>query len=310
MATVTTSPATAPSGSMVTIAGRITTRRNLILALAGITALTEVLDIAGLVPPVPVGGLDLSASLVPALVLGVACGPRLLGRSTIRRAATGFWIAVAVLMPVLAVLYVREGRFGFYPALILAALDEELVYRLAIPAVIAACLRLGKVRPAPARIAGLVAAGFWFCLLPGHLEQVTHPSGIVPYVAFAALAAFIVYRSGSILPMAIGHAISNLLTVLMWREAVPADARSAGLACVLALLVLAYGRPSRITIGDDGNLVDIQTGLEVSAIDLRDGQPAVVELTDGRILPVHANMVVPPSLVDRDLDLDPPERAS
>lgn len=307
MATVT-APATAPSAATVEIGGRLVTRRNLVLALSGVTAFTEVLDIAGIIPTIPIGGLDLSASLVPALVLGVACGSRLLGRSTIRRAAAGFWIAVGVLMPVLAILYIREGRFELYPALVLAALDEELVYRLAIPAVIAAALRLGNVRPAPARIAGLVAAGLWFCLLPGHLEQVTNPAGIVPYVAFAALAALIVYRSGSILPMAIGHAISNLLTVLMWQSAVPADARSAGLACVLALLVLAYGRPSRITVGDDGNLVDIQTGLAVSAIDLRDGQPPVVELSDGRILPVHANMVRPAHLPVADLES--PERAS
>ncbi len=309
MAAVTAPPVTKDASgdsSTVSIAGRLTTRRNLVLALSGITALTEVLDIAGIIPTLPIGGLDLSASLIPGLVLGVACGTRLLGRSTVRRAALGFWLVAAVLLPVLAVLYWREGRFGLFPALIFAALNEELTYRLAIPAVIAAVLRLGKVRPAPARIAGLTAAGIWFCLLPGHLEQVSSPSGIAPYAAFATLSAVIVYRSGSILPMAIGHAISNLLTVLMWREAVPADARSVGLACVLALLVLAYGRHSRITVGDDGNLVDIQTGLSVSAIDLRDGQPAVVELSDGRILPVHAHMVRPASLPDIDL----PERAS
>ena len=271
----------------------LTTRRSLVLALSGLTVLVEVADITGALPPIPVAGLELSASTIPALALALACGSRLLGRSTLRRAATGFWLLIAGLLPVISFLYWQEGRLELVPALILAALNEELVYRLAIPAVIAAALRLGNVRPNPARIAGLTLAGLWFCLLPGHTEQMTSPLSILPYAAFAGLSAFIVYRSGSILPMAIGHAVSNLLTVLMWQEAMPADARSIGLACVLALLVLAYGRPSRITHDDDGGLVDTHTGLAVAAIDLRDGQPALVELADGRVLPVHAGMVLP-----------------
>ena len=107
-------------------------------------------------------------------------------------------------------------------ALSAAAFDEELVYRLAIPAVIAAALRLGNVRPNAARIAGLLGAGIWFCLLPGHLDQVSSPAGFVPYVSFAALSAFVVYRSGSILPVAVAHAISNILTFLMFGAAVTA----------------------------------------------------------------------------------------
>jgi hypothetical protein len=286
----------APAGERATI---LASRRMLVLALSGLTALVEVADIMGAIPSIPIGGLNLSASLLPALALGLACGSRLLGRSTIRRAAIGFWVSCGVLLPALAFAYLREGRIELFPALVLAALNEELVYRLAIPAVVAAALRLGNVRPNAARIAGLAFAGLWFCLLPGHLDQVSSPAGLAPYIGFATLSAIIVYRSGSILPMAIGHAISNLLTVLMWREAVPADARSAGLACVLALLVLAYGRPSRITVGDGGGLIDTYTGLQVAAIDLRDGQPALVELTDGRIIPVHKGMVRPPAVASR-----------
>lgn len=285
---------------------QISSRRNLVLALSGVTAATEVAAIAGWLPDITIGGLPLSMSLIPALVLALACGSRLLGRSGMRRAAAGFWVTVGIFLPVLAIAYARDGRFEIFPALVFAALGEELVYRLAIPAVIAAALRLGRVRPSPARIAGLVGAGIWFVALPGHREQITTPAGITPYIAFAALSAFIVYRSGSVLPMALGHAISNLLTVLMWREAVPADARSIGLACVLALLVLAYGRPRRIALADDGGLIDTHTGLSVAAIDLRDGQPALVELSDGRILPVHADMVRPPAYAT----LQSPVRAS
>ena len=50
-------------------------------------------------------------------------------------------------------------------------------------------------------------------------------AGALPFIAFAALAAVIVHRSGSILPMAAGHAVSNLLTFLVWGDAVRSDAR-------------------------------------------------------------------------------------
>jgi hypothetical protein len=298
---------------------QLSSRRTLVLGLSGITMITEILSLAHLLPPLWIGGLGLSFSLLPATALALACGSRLLGRSGVRRAAIWFWSIAALLFAAVTALCIRDGRFDLVPALSAAAFDEELVYRLAIPAVIAAALRLGNVRPNAARIAGLVGAGIWFCLLPGHLDQVTTPVAFVPYVSFAALSAFIVYRSGSILALAVGHAISNILTFLMFGAAVTADARGLALASVLCLLVLAYGRPRRITVGDDGGLVDIQTGLTVSAIDLRDGQPALVELADGRYLPVHAEMVLPRELpivdladadvdadVDRDTDGEPP----
>jgi hypothetical protein len=283
---------------------QLSNRRTLVLGLSGITMLVEVLSLAHLLPPLWIGGLGLSFSLLPAMALALACGSRLLGRSAIRRAAAGFWIIAGLVFAAITALCIRDGRFDLVPALSAAALDEELVYRLAIPAVIAAALRLGNVRPNAARIAGLVAGALWFCLLPGHLDQVTTPVGIVPYIAFATLSAFIVYRSGSILPLAIGHAISNILTFLMFGAAVTADARGLGMASILCLLVLAYGRPRRITVGDDGGLVDTQTGLAVTAIDLRDGQPALLELADGRYLPVHADMVVPPEVPHADLVAD------
>jgi hypothetical protein len=307
---VATAAPEAPPGSLEARASVLTTRRSLVLALAALTTLTEVADLLGVFESFALGGIYLPVSIIPALALGLACGSRLLGRSTLRYAATGFWLAIGVLLPALALLYWREGRIEVFPALILAALNEELVYRLAIPAVIAAALRAGKVRPNAARIAGLTLAGLWFVLLPGHVEQMDTVVDLFPYVAFAGLSALIVYRSGSILPMAIGHAVANLLTVLMWREAVPADTRSLAMASVLALLVLAYGRPSRITHDDAGGLLDTHTGLAVAAIDLRDGQPALVELTDGRVLPVHKRMVVPPKASTRPAGEPRPEGAS
>ncbi|MCU1372371.1 MAG: hypothetical protein JWO77_3565 [Ilumatobacteraceae bacterium] len=279
---------------------QLSSRRTLVLGLCGITMVVEILSYAGLLPNLWVGGIPLSFSLLPAMALGLACGSRLLGRSGVRRIAVVFWTIAVLMLAGITALCARHGRLDLVPALGLAALNEELVYRLAIPAVIAAALRLGNVRPNAARIAGLIGGGLWFILLPGHLEQMQTPLDLLPYLAFASLAALIVYRSGSVLPLAIGHAITNLLTFLMFGAAVTADARGLAMASVLCLLVLAYGRPRRITVGDDGGLVDTQTGLAVRAIDLRDGQPALLELADGRYLPVHTDMVVPGEVRTRE----------
>ncbi len=264
-------------------------RRRLVLTMAAFTTLVEMAAVADLLPGIPIGSLELNSSIIPAFGLAVVCGERLLGRSTDRRAAIGYWIAIAVALPVLAALFVRTDRGGLWVSLLAASAGEELIYRLAVPAVLAAVLRAGRVRSDWARIAGLAIGGLWFVLLPGHRDQMDSVASAVPFVAFALLSALLVYRSGSILPTAAGHAVVNMLTVLMWNESVAADERSMALTCVLGLLVVAYGRPRRITVGDHGTLLDTRTGLDVAVIDVRDGHPATVTLTDGRTLPVGRN---------------------
>ena len=91
----------------------------------------------------------------------------------------------------------------------------------------------------------------------------TSVGAFVSLFFFTLLASILVYRSGSLLPMALAHAVANLTTVLMWQDSLPQDLRSVVLASVLALLALAYGRPRRFTIDDERGLIDIQTGLPV-----------------------------------------------
>jgi hypothetical protein len=69
-----------------------------------------------------------------------------------------------------------------------------------------------------------------------------------------------------------GHAIVNLVTFLVWDDALPADARAVTLGAVLTLLALAYGIPRRITLDAERGLVDIATGLPVD-----DDEVAVAE---------------------------------
>lgn len=266
-------------------------RRRLVLTMALVTTVVEIAAIAGAVPPIEVGGIPIPLSFLPGMGLAAVCGERLLGRSTHRPAAVAYWTAILAALATTASIYLRYGHLDLWTGLVAASVNEELVYRLAIPAVVAFVLRVGQVRPDLARITSLAVAGTWFVLLPGHREQMATVAGALPFIAFAALAAVIVHRSGSILPMAAGHAVSNLLTFLVWGDAVRSDARSMGLACVLGLLVLAYGRPRRLTLDDHGGMVDVRTGLAVTAIDLREGQPATVTLADGRTIEVEGQIV-------------------
>lgn len=238
-------------------------RRRLVLAMAAFTTLVEALSVAGLLPSVPVGRLDLSISILPALGLAVACGDRLVGRSSLRRVAAWYWIVTSLVLLGLLVPYIAQGDASLYLSLVVAALGEELVYRVAVPATVAVVLVSTGLFEKRARLWGLVLSGVWFMALPGHREQMTSVSAFVSLFFFTLLASILVYRSGSLLPMALGHAVANLTTVLMWQDSLPQDLRSVVLASVLALLALAYGRPRRFTIDDERGLIDIQTGLPV-----------------------------------------------
>ncbi len=269
-------------------------RRHLVLALAALTTVVEAASVLDLVGSVRVGALRLSAGILPATLLAAAAGTRLAGRSARRRYAIGYWVLVVALLTGLAGAFVQQGRFPLWISLMVAALGEELVYRLAVPTVVAALLRRIGVAPARARIAGLTLAGVWFVVLPGHVDQMDSAAKALPFVAFAALSAFVVHRSGSVLPMAAAHAVGNLFTVLIWNDTVAADVRSMLLSCVLGLLVLAYGRPRRLAMDPGPLLVDTWTGLEVATIDLREGRPHTVHLTDGTVVHVEGDLQLPP----------------
>lgn len=268
----------APSGS----------RRRLVLVMASATSVVVVLGQVGVIGPLTIGGVNATLAMVPALGLAVACGQRLLGRSADRRAAVAFWVAATVVLASLAVVYARTERLDLWVGLVVASSEEELIYRLALPAVIAVGLRALRLAPGTARALSLVIAGAWFVVLPGHLDQMDGVLDVVPFIAFATLTGLVVHRSGSVLPLAVSHAIANLLTVLMWSDEVAGSQRSMWLACILVLLVMAYGRPRRLTLGDDGGMVDTVTGQAVRLVDLRDGERPTAILDDGTRLQIMA----------------------
>lgn len=262
-------------------------RRPQIMLLAVFTVVVEVLGILDLLPPVRVGALDIGLSTLPAFGLAVACGARLLGRPSHRLIAIGYWALIAGVLPALYLVHLRQDRPGLWLSVVVAAFAEEFIYRLAIPMVLAAALRHVGVRATWARPAAFAFAAIWFVLLPGHRDQMDQLASAGPFLAYAALAALVVYRSGSVLPMGAAHAVTNLLTTLLWSGATTANQRSVSLVVILVALVLAYGRPRRLTVTDDGDLLDTTTGLDVVAIDLRDGTPDTATLSDGSVIDVE-----------------------
>lgn len=265
--------------------GRPGSRRRLVLAAAALTVLTEIAVLLGITPSIEMGGLEVSMAIIPGLALGAACGDRLFGRSSLRRVAIGYWMGTLGLMAALLAVYAIDQRFDLFVGLVAAALSEELVYRLAAPAVIALLLKAAGLSNVRSRLAGLAIAGAWFVLLPGHHDQMLSGAGPLPFVAFAVFSAALVYRSGSILPMAMAHAIVNLITFLVWRDAIPADARAISVTAVLGMLTLAYGMPRRVTLDGHGGMVDTVTGLHVVEVEDVDGQRQA-RLTDGSHIPM------------------------
>lgn len=282
-----TAPADAPPAPWFSLQA---VRRRQIVLLAAFTIVVEVLNTLDLVAPVRVGALDLSLATLPAFGLAVACGARLLGRSSHRLFAVGYWVLVAGALPILLVAFLREDEGGLWISYVVAAFGEEFIYRLAIPMVLALVLHHAGMRVAWARPAAFAAAAAWFVLLPGHRDQMTHLSSAAPFVAYAVLAAVVVYRSGAVLPMGAAHAVSNLLTALLWTGSTTENHRSVSLVVVLVALLLAYGRPRRLTITDEGDLLDTTTGLSVHSLDLRDGAPVTATLSDGTVIIVEGDI--------------------
>lgn len=265
-------------------------KRRQIVLLAVFTIVVEVLNTLNLVAPARVGTLDLSLATIPAFGLALACGARLLGRSSHRLVAIGYWVLVAGALPALLAIFLRDGEGGLWLSFVVAAFAEEFIYRLAIPMVLTLVLHRAGMRISWARPASFAVAAAWFVLLPGHRYQMTELSSAAPFVAYAVLAAVVVYRSGAVLPMGAAHAVSNLLTALLWAGSTTDNQRSVSLVVVLVALLLAYGRPRRLTITDAGDLLDTTTGLSVASLDLRDGEPVTATLTDGSVIVVEGDV--------------------
>ncbi len=131
--------------------------------------------------------------------------------------------------------------------LVVGALGEELVYRVAVLMVVGAATakllgrnwRNSEDWGAVAGMTALFAAGFVFMLLPGHVAQMSDTFHAVPFACLGVVLGYAVLRTGALLPATVVHALLNLTTIAALDGAVSVHLRSAIAALALITLVLA-----------------------------------------------------------------------
>ncbi|HMJ77995.1 MAG TPA: hypothetical protein VK507_18580 [Iamia sp.] len=251
------------------------TGRMLVLALATITMVVEMGSLLATVD-VGVGSFTLSASVVPSVLLLVFLGARSVGEARDRDRLVPFWIAMVAGLGLGGALFSRTGDLVDVGALLVAAANEEMVYRFAVPVVAATGLMVLRVPATAARVVGYLAAGTWWVLLPGHQQQVANAANLTTYVAFAIISALVVARSRAIVPMAVAHCVLNIITIAHERGDITAGSRSALSACLLFLLVGTFAWPGDIR----RRAADTEDLVSDTVIDLRDGRPASVRRGD------------------------------
>jgi membrane protease YdiL (CAAX protease family) len=196
------------------------------------------------------GRIPISPALPLALVLVVWLQARRPGRSGPGRAAwREFAVGIGVVLAVCAVGYgVALGRPVEAVGLIVAAVGEELVFRLAAVLVIGAAVAavLGRDWAHPRRwgagpgILGLVGAALVFTALPGHVNQITGATTSASFASLSLVLGYTVLRTGTVWPAAAVHALLNLTTITAWNQHGLADVRLAiGAGALLALVAAA-----------------------------------------------------------------------
>jgi len=255
------------------------TGRELVLAASVATMVVEmawlILDL-----DIPFGNLVLSASALPMIGVILLLGSRGVGMPEETDRVVPFWIAMVAGLILGLALFARTGDALDVVGLLIAAVNEEVVYRFAVPLVITAALMVVRVPVRPARFVGYLVAGGWWILLPGHQAQTQTVADLGTYVAFAIISALVVSRSRALVPMSVAHCVLNVITFAHLRGDITTGSRMALSACLLFLLVGTYAWPEK---ADDGPAVDDGDDLiSDTVIDLRDGhRPSVVR--DGEI---------------------------
>ncbi|MFA5883951.1 MAG: CPBP family intramembrane glutamic endopeptidase [Acidimicrobiia bacterium] len=226
------------------------TRWPLNLPIVLLALVTVVIDVATAWMDISLGSLG-RVPMSPALPLGVALayfvGFRRLGLDPAnRRAWAEFLIVSSVALVWAAYRYsVRIGGTREAIGLVIAALGEELVYRLAVLIVVGAVVakltghnwRNAEAWGPVAGISALIAGGLIFSLLPGHVEQMNSALTALPFASLGVVLGYAVLRTGALLPAVVVHAFLNIATIAVLAGEVSVEMRTAlALASLVALV--------------------------------------------------------------------------
>jgi hypothetical protein len=199
-------------------------------------------------PTWAVGRVVVSPALPFALVLVAMVGAARVGGDRALLAAWREFLIGAVSAVAVASLAWADALGGSerIVGVLIGATTEELVYRLAAILVIGAgCARLlGRDWRDTANWGGapiaaaLAGAAVLFSVLPGHVEQMTGASSVVPFASLALLLGYAVLRTGSLLPAVLAHVVLDVLTLAFLAGEIRGPVRAPAAATALAALAL------------------------------------------------------------------------
>jgi hypothetical protein len=193
--------------------------------------------------------VPISPTLAIEMVLALMVGLRRLGLDRTNIAAWREFLVISGVALCFGVWQYSAHIGGFREAigLVLAALDEELVYRLAVMILVGAmCAKLAGRNwrnsedwGALPGVASIVASGLVFAVLPGHVAQMTDALHALPFVCLGIVLGYAVLRTGALLPAAVVHALLNLATIAAFSGEISTALRTSLAATALLALVLA-----------------------------------------------------------------------
>jgi hypothetical protein len=227
------------------------TRWPLSPAIIVVAALTVAFDVTTAWFDVTLGSLGrvpVSPTLPLEILLVSMIGFRRLGLDRSNLWAWREFLGISAAVIVFGVYQYAEHVGGFAEAmgLVIAAFDEEMVYRLAVLVLVGAlCAKLSGhnwrhtedwgVGPG---VIAVFSSGFVFALLPGHVAQMTDTLHALPFVCLGIVLGYAVLRTGALLPAAVVHALLNLATIAAWEGEISMPLRTALAASALIALVL------------------------------------------------------------------------
>ena len=202
------------------------TRWPLSVPIVTLAFFTVVIDVATAWLDISMGTLGrvpVSPALPLGILLALMIGLRRLGLDPANRWAWREFLAVSSVALVYAAwsYAVHIGGTAEAVGLIIAALGEELVYRLAVLIVVGAFV--AKLMGQPWRnsedwgvfpgVAALLAGGLVFTLLPGHVAQMSSTLTALPFASLGVVLGYAVLRTGALLPAVVVHSFLNIATI-------------------------------------------------------------------------------------------------
>ena len=228
------------------------TRWPLNLTIVALAFLTVVVDVGTAWLDITAGSMGrvpLSPALPLCFLLAALVGVRRLGLDPAnRRAWIEFLVVSSAALVWAAYSYaVNIGGATEAAGLVVAALGEELVYRLAVLIVVGALVakltghnwRNSEDWGPVAGILALVAGGLIFSLLPGHIAQMNSALTALPFASLGVVLGYAVLRTGALLPAVVVHAFLNIATIAVLAGEVSVEMRTA--LALVALVALVSG---------------------------------------------------------------------